>query len=194
MKILVTGGAGFIGSNLCEALLGVGAQVRCVDNFSTGKRENVASFLSNPSFELIEGDVRDLEFCAKSCEGVDFVLHQAAWGSVPRSLKQPVEYCLNNELGTVNVFEGARRSGVKRVVYASSSSVYGDAQELPKREDQEGNPLSPYALTKQTNEKYGMLYKKLYGLNTYGLSYFNVFGRHQDPGQDRELRNGGSQR
>lgn len=180
-RFLVTGGAGFIGSNLCEALLGVGAQVRCVDNFSTGKRENVASFLSNPSFELIEGDVRDLEFCAKSSEGVDFVLHQAAWGSVPRSLKQPVEYCLNNELGTVNVFEGARRSGVKRVVYASSSSVYGDDANLPKREGQEGNALSPYAVTKSAAEAWGRQYATHYGLETIGLRYFNVFGRRQDP-------------
>ena len=178
---LVTGGAGFIGSNLCEALLELGSRVRCVDNFSMGKRENVAGFLTNPLFELIEGDVRNLEDCERSCEGVDFVLHQAAWGSVPRSLKRPVEYCANNVLGAVNLFEGARRNGVKRVVFASSSSVYGDDPNLPKIEGREGKALSPYAVTKVNDEAWARQYALHYGLETIGLRYFNVFGRRQDP-------------
>jgi len=178
---LVTGGAGFIGSNLCEAILNLGYSVRCIDNFSTGKRENVSEFLNNPNFEFIEGDIRDLEICKKACDGVDYVLHQAAWGSVPRSIEFPLLYEEINIKGTLNMMEAARQCGVKKFVYASSSSVYGDHPILPKTEGQEGNLLSPYALTKHVNEEYGKLYKKLYGLDTYALRYFNVFGKRQDP-------------
>lgn len=180
-KFLVTGGAGFIGSNLCEAILHMGHYVRCLDNFSTGKYENIAEFMENPRFELIEGDIRDLETCIKSCEGIDFVLHQAAWGSVPRSIEMPLLYEEINIKGTLNMLEAARQSRVKRFVYASSSSVYGDDLNLPKREGREGNLLSPYALTKRANEEYAKLYTKLYELETIGLRYFNVFGRRQDP-------------
>ncbi|MDD4109903.1 MAG: SDR family oxidoreductase [Prolixibacteraceae bacterium] len=178
---LVTGGAGFIGSNLCEALLGMGYQVRCMDNFSTGKRENIEGFLHNKNFTLIEDDIRNLEACLAACEGVDYVLHQAAWGSVPRSIEMPLLYEEINIRGTLNMMEAARQQGVKKFVYASSSSVYGDHPVLPKKEGQEGELLSPYALTKRVDEEYGRLYKELYGLNTYGLRYFNVFGRRQDP-------------
>jgi UDP-N-acetylglucosamine 4-epimerase len=137
--------------------------------------------MDNPNFTFIQDDIRDLDACMRATDGVDFVCHEAAWGSVPRSIEMPLLYEDINIRGTLNMMEASRQNGVKRFAYACSSSVYGDSTKLPKREDQEGNPLSPYALTKQTNEKYGMLYKKLYGLNTYGLSYFNVFGRHQDP-------------
>jgi UDP-N-acetylglucosamine 4-epimerase len=178
---LVTGGAGFIGSNLCEALLDMGYQVRCMDNFSTGKRENIEGFLHNKNFTLIEDDIRNLEACLAACEGVDYVLHQAAWGSVPRSIEMPLLYEEINIKGTLNMMEAARQQGVKKFVYASSSSVYGDHPVLPKKEGQEGELLSPYALTKMVDEEYGRLYKELYGLDTYGLRYFNVFGRRQDP-------------
>jgi UDP-N-acetylglucosamine 4-epimerase len=178
---LVTGGAGFIGSNLCEALLDMGYQVRCMDNFSTGKRENIEGFLHNKNFTLIEDDIRNLEACLAACEGVDYVLHQAAWGSVPRSIEMPLLYEEINIKGTLNMMEAARQQGVKKFVYASSSSVYGDHPVLPKKEGQEGELLSPYALTKMVDEEYGKLYKELYGLDTYGLRYFNVFGRRQDP-------------
>ncbi len=180
-KFLVTGGAGFIGSNLCEAILKLGYNVRCLDNFSTGKRENIEPFLSNPRFELIEGDIRDLDTCMKACEGVDYVSHQAAWGSVPRSIEMPLLYEDINIGGTLNMLEAARQNGVKRFVYASSSSVYGDEPNLPKREDRVGKVLSPYALTKKTDEEYARLYTTLYGLETVGFRYFNVFGRRQDP-------------
>ena len=180
-RFLVTGGAGFIGSNLCEALLEMGHSVRCIDNFSTGKNENIESFRSDPRFELVEGDIRDLSVCIKSCENMDYVLHQAAWGSVPRSIEMPLLYEEINVKGTLNLMEAARQSNVKKFVYASSSSVYGDSPELPKREGNEGKVLSPYALTKKANEEYGRLYFELYGLETYGLRYFNVFGRRQDP-------------
>lgn len=180
-RFLITGGAGFIGSNLCEALLGAGYFVRCLDDFSTGKRENIKSFLNNNKFELIEGDIRDLETCMRACEGIDYVSHQAAWGSVPRSIKMPLLYEEINIKGTVNMMEAARQSGVKKFVYASSSSVYGDEPNLPKREDRIGKVLSPYALTKKTDEEYGRLYSELYGLQTIGFRYFNVFGRRQDP-------------
>lgn len=180
-KFLVTGGAGFIGSNLCEAILELGYNVRCLDNFSTGKRENIEPFLSNPKFELMEGDIRDLDTCMKACEGVDYVSHQAAWGSVPRSIEMPLLYEDINIGGTLNMLEAARQNGVKRFVYASSSSVYGDEPNLPKREDRVGKVLSPYALTKKTNEEYARLYTTLYGLETVGFRYFNVFGRRQDP-------------
>jgi UDP-N-acetylglucosamine 4-epimerase len=180
-KFLVTGAAGFIGSNLVEAILNLGYQVRGLDNFSTGKKENVEQFINNPHYEFIEGDIRELETCMEACEGVDYVLHQAAWGSVPRSIDMPILYEEINIKGTLNMMEAARQNGVKKFVYASSSSVYGDEPNLPKKEGSEGNVLSPYALTKMANEKYGKLYTKLYGLDTYGLRYFNVFGRRQDP-------------
>lgn len=178
---LVTGGAGFIGSNLCEAILNLGYKVRCLDNFSTGKRENIEEFLSNPNFTLIEGDICDLDTCMSACEGVDYVLNQAAWGSVPRSIEMPLFYEEVNICGTLNMMEAARQNHVKKFVYASSSSVYGDHPTLPKVEGNEGNLLSPYALTKRVDEEYGKLYKKLYDLDTYGLRYFNVFGRRQNP-------------
>ena len=180
-KFLVTGGAGFIGSNLCEAILGMGYKIRVLDNFSTGKEENIAEFLENENFELIKGDIRDIETCNKACEGVDYVLHQAAWGSVPRSIEMPLLYEDINIRGTLNMMDAARLNNIKRFVYASSSSVYGDHPVLPKVEGQEGNVLSPYALTKKTNEEYGKLYFKLYGLETVGMRYFNVFGKRQDP-------------
>jgi UDP-N-acetylglucosamine/UDP-N-acetylgalactosamine 4-epimerase len=180
-KFLVTGSAGFIGSNLVEAILNLGYQVRGLDNLSTGKKENVEEFINNPSYEFIEGDIRDLDTCLKACEGVDYVLNQAAWGSVPRSIEMPLFYEEVNIKGTLNMMEAARQNGVKKFVYASSSSVYGDEPNLPKREGREGNVLSPYALTKKVDEEYGKLYTKLYGLDTYGLRYFNVFGRRQNP-------------
>lgn len=180
-KFLVTGSAGFIGSNLVEAILKQGHKVRGLDNFSTGKTENVKLFLNNPNYEFIEGDIRDFNTCMRACEGVDYVLHQAAWGSVPRSMEMPLLYEEINIKGTLNMLEAARQNIVKKFVYASSSSVYGDEPNLPKEEGREGNLLSPYALTKKVDEDYGKLYTQLYGLDTYGLRYFNVFGRRQDP-------------
>jgi len=178
---LVTGGAGFIGSNLCEAILAKGHKVRCLDDLSNGKQANVDIFAGNPEYTFINGDIRDLGVCMTACEGVDFVLHQAAWGSVPRSIEMPLLYEEINIRGTLNMMEAARRCNVKKFVYASSSSVYGDHPVLPKKEGQEGNLLSPYALTKRVDEEYGKLYTALYGLETYGLRYFNVFGKRQDP-------------
>lgn len=178
---LVTGGAGFIGSNLCEALVSMGYKVRCLDDLSTGKRSNMDAFADEGNFTFIKGDIRDLMTCEAACEGVDYVLHQAAWGSVPRSIAMPLVYEEINIRGTLNMMEAARRRGVKKLVYASSSSVYGDEPNLPKREGREGRLLSPYALTKRTDEEYGALYTSLYSLDTYGLRYFNVFGRRQDP-------------
>lgn len=178
---LVTGGAGFIGSNLCEAILEMGCHVRCLDNLSTGKQENVDMFADCDRYEFIKGDVRDYETCHKACNGIDYVLHQAAWGSVPRSIAMPLLYEEINIKGTLNMLEAARANGVKTFVYASSSSVYGDSTTLPKTEGNEGNLLSPYALTKRVDEEYAKLYTKLYGLKTIGLRYFNVFGRRQDP-------------
>ena len=178
---LVTGGAGFIGSNLCEALLNAGCRVRCLDDLSTGKQANVDLFLGRPGYEFIRGDIRDLETCLSACKGVEYVLHQAAWGSVPRSIEMPLFYCANNIQGTLNMMEAARRNGVKRFVYASSSSVYGDEPNLPKTEGREGNLLSPYALTKRCDEEWAAQYTRHYGLFTIGLRYFNVFGRRQDP-------------
>lgn len=177
---LVTGGAGFIGSNLCEAILDMGYKVRCLDNLSTGRQENIDIFIKNQNYEFMKGDIRDIETCLDACEGVDYVLNEAAWGSVPRSIEMPLYYEEVNIKGTLNMMEAARQKGVKKFVYASSSSVYGDHPMLPKREGQEGNLLSPYALTKHVDEEYGKLYFKLYGLETYGLRYFNVFGRRQD--------------
>ena len=178
---LVTGGAGFIGSNLCEAILAMGYRVRCLDDLSTGKQKNVDMFMDNPNYEFINGDIKDLDTCMKACEGVDYVLNQAAWGSVPRSIEMPLFYCANNITGTLNMLEAARQNGVKKFVYASSSSVYGDEPKLPKTEGTEGNLLSPYALTKRCDEEWAKQYTRHYGLDTYGLRYFNVFGRRQDP-------------
>lgn len=178
---LVTGGAGFIGSNLCEAILSMGYTVRCLDNLSTGRYANIEPFIGNPSFTFIEGDIRELDTCLEATNGVDYVLNQAAWGSVPRSIEMPLLYEEINIRGTLNMMEASRQNGVKKFVYASSSSVYGDHPVLPKKEGQEGKLLSPYALTKHVDEEYGRLYKALYGLDTYGLRYFNVFGRRQDP-------------
>ena len=178
---LVTGGAGFIGSNLCEAILEMGYTVRCLDNLSTGKYENIEPFTANPRFTFIREDIRELDACKRATEGADYVLNQAAWGSVPRSIEMPLLYEEINIRGTLNMMEAARVCGVKKFVYASSSSVYGDSTQLPKKEGIEGQVLSPYALTKKVDEEYGRLYKELYGLDTYGLRYFNVFGRRQDP-------------
>lgn len=178
---LVTGGAGFIGSNLCEAILNLGYQVRCLDDLSTGKRENVEMFLDHPNYTFIKGDIKDLDTCMKATVGVDYVLHQAAWGSVPRSIEMPLFYAQNNIMGTMNMLEASRQNGVKRFVYASSSSVYGDEPVLPKHEGKEGNLLSPYAVSKRVNEECAKQYTRHYGLETVGMRYFNVFGRRQDP-------------
>lgn len=178
---LVTGGAGFIGSNLAERLLEMGAVVRVLDNLSTGKRENMASFAHHENFTFLEGDIRDMDTCLAATKGVDYVLNQAAWGSVPRSIEYPLLYEEINIRGTLNMMEASRQNGVKRFVYASSSSVYGDHPVLPKKEGVEGKLLSPYALTKRVDEEYGRLYFSLYGLETVGLRYFNVFGRRQNP-------------
>lgn len=178
---LVTGAAGFIGSNLCEAILRLGYKVRALDDLSTGKQRNVDMFLNNPHYEFIMGDIKNLDVCMKVCEGVDYVLNQAAWGSVPRSIEMPLFYCVNNIQGTLNMLEASKKNGVKKFVYASSSSVYGDEPVLPKREGKEGNLLSPYAVTKMCDEEWARQYTRHYGLDTYGLRYFNVFGRRQDP-------------
>jgi len=179
--ILVTGGAGFIGSNLCEALLEKGNKVVCLDNFATGKRENLEELLKDSNFTLIEGDIRKLEDCLKACQGVDYVLHQAALGSVPRSIKDPITSNEVNVSGFLNMLVAARDHGVKRFVFAASSSTYGDSQSMPKVEDIIGKPLSPYAITKYVNELYADIFSKTYDLETIGLRYFNVFGRKQDP-------------
>lgn len=178
---LVTGAAGFIGSNLCEAILNMGCRVRALDDLSTGKRANIDLFQSHPRYMFIKGDIKDLDTCMEACRGVDYVLNQAAWGSVPRSIEQPLFYCANNIQGTLNMMEAARQNGVKKFVYASSSSVYGDEPTLPKEEGREGNLLSPYALTKRCDEEWAKQYTMHYGLSTVGLRYFNVFGRRQDP-------------
>ena len=179
--ILVTGGAGFIGSNLCEVLLQMENNVICLDNFSTGKRDNIQSFLSNPKFTLIEGDIRSLDDCKEATKNVDYILHQAALGSVPRSIADPITTNDVNISGFLNMLVAARDAGVKRFVYAASSSTYGDSESLPKNEDVIGKPLSPYAITKYVNELYADIFQKTYGLDTIGLRYFNVFGRRQDP-------------
>ena len=180
-KILVTGGAGFIGSNLCEVLLGKGNKVVCLDNFSTGKRDNISSFKGHSNFKLIEGDIRNLKNCILAASGVDYILHQAALGSVPRSIKDPITSNDVNVSGFLNMLLAARDNNVKRFVYAASSSTYGDSNFLPKKEDVIGKPLSPYAVTKYVNELYADVFSKTYGIETIGLRYFNVFGRKQDP-------------
>ena len=179
--ILVTGGAGFIGSNLCNALLANGNQVTCLDNFATGKRENIASFLENSKFTLIEGDIRNLEDCQKACVDVDYILHQAALGSVPRSINDPITSNDVNVSGFLNMLVAARDAKIKRFIYAASSSTYGDSTNMPKVEDIIGKPLSPYAITKYVNELYADVFSKTYDMETIGLRYFNVFGRKQDP-------------
>lgn len=178
---LVTGGAGFIGSNLCEAILRMGHVVWCLDDLSTGFLKNMEDFKDDPNFTFIKGDVKDFDTCINATKGVDFVLHQAAWGSVPRSIELPLFYEQNNVLGTLNMMEAARQNRVKKFVYASSSSVYGDEPNLPKKEGREGNLLSPYAVSKRADEEWAKQYTRHYGLDTYGLRYFNVFGRRQDP-------------
>ena len=180
-KILVTGGAGFIGSNLTEALLKLNNEVICLDNFATGKKENITAFTTNPNYTLIEGDIRNLSDCQLAVKGVDYVLHQAALGSVPRSIKDPITSNEVNVSGFLNMLIASRDSGVKRFIYAASSSTYGDSVSLPKVEDMIGKPLSPYAITKYVNELYADVFSKTYGLETIGLRYFNVFGRKQDP-------------
>ncbi|MEO9570740.1 MAG: SDR family oxidoreductase [Polaribacter sp.] len=179
-KILVTGGAGFIGSNLSEELLNRENFVVCLDNFSTGKRENISSFIDNPNYKLIEGDIRNLDDCFLATKDVDYVLHQAALGSVPRSIKDPITTNDVNVSGFLNMLVAARDNNVKRFIYAASSSTYGDSESLPKVEDVIGKPLSPYAVTKYVNELYADVFSKTYGLETIGLRYFNVFGRRQD--------------
>ncbi|MDM1380717.1 SDR family oxidoreductase [Myroides marinus] len=180
-KVLITGGAGFIGSNLTEYFLNKGYFVRCLDNFATGHRYNIEPFLSNENYELIEGDIRDLETCQKAVVGMDYVLHQAALGSVPRSVKDPITSNDVNVSGFLNMLVAVRDGGVKRMVYAASSSTYGDSENLPKVEDIIGKPLSPYAVTKYVNELYADVFARTYGIETVGLRYFNVFGRRQDP-------------
>lgn len=180
-KILITGGAGFIGSNLTEYFLNKGYQVVCLDNFSTGHRHNIEPFLKNPDYKLIEGSICDLEVCRTAVENVDYVLHQAALGSVPRSINDPITSNEVNVSGFLNMLVAARDAKVKRFVYAASSSTYGDSASLPKVEDVIGRPLSPYAITKYVNELYADVFSKTYGIECIGLRYFNVFGRRQDP-------------
>ena len=179
--ILITGGAGFIGSNLCEYFLGLGHKVICLDNFSTGHHHNLKDFISDSNFKLIEGDIRNFEDCSLAVVGVDYVLHQAALGSVPRSINDPIITNEVNVSGFLNMLVASRDAKVKRFIYAASSSTYGDSQGLPKVEDVIGKPLSPYAITKYVNELYAEIFSKTYGLETIGLRYFNVFGRKQDP-------------
>lgn len=180
-KVLITGGAGFIGSNLCEYFLSKDYYVVCLDNFATGHKKNIDNFLLSNKFQLIEGDIRDIEVCKKAVIGVDYILHQAALGSVPRSLKDPLTSNEVNVNGFLNMLWAAKEAGVKRFVYAASSSTYGDSELLPKVEETIGKPLSPYAITKYVNELYAEIFGKSYGLETIGLRYFNVFGRKQDP-------------
>jgi len=178
---LVTGGAGFIGSNLCEAILSMGHRVRVLDNLATGYEKNIAVFRDNPKFEFVEGDIRDFAVCDRVCRGVDYVLHHAAAVSVPESIEKPVEYTMTNIMGTVNMMEAAAKNGVKKFVYASSSAVYGDDETMPKREEGLGNRLSTYAVTKYAAEEYAYQYTLHYGLDCYGMRYFNVYGCRQDP-------------
>jgi UDP-N-acetylglucosamine/UDP-N-acetylgalactosamine 4-epimerase len=179
--ILISGGAGFIGSNLCEYFLSKGDSVICLDNFSTGHRHNINHLFSNSNFKLIEGDIRNLDDCYNAVKNVDYVLHQAALGSVPRSINDPITTNDVNVTGFLNMLVASRDAGVKRFIYAASSSTYGDSESLPKIEDKIGKPLSPYAITKYVNELYAEIFSKTYGLEAIGLRYFNVFGRKQDP-------------
>lgn len=180
-KIVVTGGAGFIGSNLCEYFVLKGHEVLCFDNFATGHRYNIEALLAHPNFTLLEGDIRNLSDCQKAVAGCDYVLHQAALGSVPRSINDPITTNDVNISGFLNMLVASRDAKVKRFVYAASSSTYGDSESLPKVEERIGKPLSPYAITKFVNELYADIFSKTYGLETIGLRYFNVFGRKQDP-------------
>lgn len=183
MKVLVTGGAGFIGSNLVEQLLlreDIDL-VRVLDNLSNGHRRNIEGFRKNPKFEFLEGDIRDYSICLLACKGIDLISHQAALGSVPRSIESPLTTNAVNISGTLNVFTAAKETRISRVIYAASSSTYGDSQSLPKREDIIGNPISPYAVTKLVNELYANVYSKVYNINFIGLRYFNVYGPNQDP-------------
>ena len=179
MRFLITGGAGFIGSNLVEELLKAGSFVRVLDNFSTGKRDNLAPFMND--IELVEGDIRSYHLVRKATQGIDVVLHQAALPSVPRSINDPITSDEVNVAGTLNILEASREAGVWKVVYASSSSVYGDNPQLPKNEQMTPNPLSPYAVSKLAGENYCRVYSRIYGLKTIALRYFNVFGPRQDP-------------
>ena len=180
-QITITGGAGFIGSNLCDHFINKGFKIVCLDNFATGHRHNIEHLLSNPNFTLIEGDIRNLDDCKKAVENATFVLHQAALGSVPRSINDPITSNEVNVSGFLNMLVASRDANVKRFVYAASSSTYGDSEALPKVEDKIGKPLSPYAITKYVNELYAEIFSRTYGLETVGLRYFNVFGRRQDP-------------
>ncbi len=180
-RVLITGGAGFIGSNLCEALIEQDNEIVCLDNFSTGKRENIEDLLVKSNFQLIEGDIRDLDVCKKASDGIDIILHQAALGSIPRSIDDPITTNDVNIGGFLNMLVASKDAKVKRFVYACSSSTYGDHPDLPKLEDNIGNPLSPYAVTKYVNELYAKVFSELYDLETIGLRYFNVFGPRQDP-------------
>ena len=186
-KYLITGGAGFIGSNIAAKLLKQGEQVLVVDNFSTGREENIQEFLENPDFELIEGDLSDLSLCRKIARKVDFVLHQAAIPSVPRSIADPLSSNNSNINGTLNLLIASKENRIKKFVFASSSSVYGDARELPKKEDFPVAPISPYGLTKYAGERYAQLFYRIYKLPTICLRYFNVFGPKQDPESNRLL-------
>lgn len=181
LRILVTGGAGFIGSNLCESLLANGNSVICLDNFATGHRKNIEGFLDNERFTCIEGDIRSIEDCRKACDSADAVLHQAALGSVPRSIDDPITTNAVNISGLLNMLVAVKEAGIKRFVYAASSSTYGDSVKLPKVEAEIGKPMSPYAITKYVNELYAENFSKLFGIETIGLRYFNVFGKRQDP-------------
>lgn len=181
MKLTITGGAGFIGSNLCDFFVGQGDNVTCLDNLSTGFKHNIEHLIGRPNFKFIEGDIRDLDTCRQAVEGCNVVLHEAALGSVPRSINNPINTNANNIDGFLNMLVASRDAGVSRFVYAASSSTYGDSQELPKVEYRIGRPLSPYAITKFVNELYAQVFTQLYGLETVGLRYFNVFGPRQDP-------------
>src|SRR5688572_5497043 len=183
MKILITGGAGFIGSNLAEHLLQKPEAdlVRVFDNLATGSLKNIEVFESNPKFEFIQGDIRDYETCLMACDGIDLISHQAALGSVPRSINDPLTSNDVNITGTLNIFTAAKEKKIRRIVYAASSSTYGDHPGLPKVEDKIGNPLSPYAVTKVVNELYARVYADLYGMELIGLRYFNIFGPKQNP-------------
>ncbi len=181
MRILVTGGAGFIGSHICDGLLNAGHQVRCIDNLSTGFASNIAHLQSNPNFEFIQSDITNAEKCVTFCKDIDAISHQAALGSVPRSIEKPLNTHANNATGFINLLHAAKQQDIKRFVYASSSSVYGDHPDLPKVEEKVGNPLSPYAITKKTNELYAKVYAELHGMQVVGLRYFNVFGPRQSP-------------